>query len=204
MPDSPEVKEALRLVKEASGITYGGSSAGIESMVRSVARRLLVSLSREELALLAGGEVPASVGPDAVAAEMTQPSASEVGRPPLNVYEKCRASGRGGDLWMRENKRAVNAVVAELQSASAGSRAPLKGKFLASLKKRVGWRLLRSLPKEDQEWWIEGAVEERTYFGFTPKVVPEARPAGGKWKGKPLKRKQDTSMSISSGSSGRS
>ena len=104
-----------------------------ESMVRSVARRLLVSLSREELALLAGGEVPASIGPDAVATEMTQSSASEVGRAPLNVNEKCRASGRGGDLWMRENKAAVNAAVAQLQRASGDSfKAPLQGSLLES------------------------------------------------------------------------
>ena len=57
------------------------------------------------------------------------------------IYEKYRPSGRGGDLWMRENKAAINKAVAELENASA---ATLRGKLLSSLKKRVGWKLFRA------------------------------------------------------------
>ena len=139
--------------------------------------------------------MPASIGRDAVEAEMRCPSASEVGRVPMTFTKKYRASGRGGDMWMRENKPAVNAAAAEMQSASGDSSlVPLKRKLLASLKKCVGWRLFRALPKEEQEWWMKEAAEEGSYLGFTSKVMPEASPARDKGTGKPLKRKQDAAM----------
>ena len=79
---------------------------------------------------------------------------------------------------MRENKAAVAASVAQLQSASVGrSQAPLKGRLIKSAKKRVGWGLFRYLPKEEQESWIEDAVSERNPCGFTPKAVSNASPA---------------------------
>ena len=177
------MKHLRKFVKEACGITYGGSAPGIESMVRSVARCLIASLSREDLASLAGGVVPASIGHDDVAAEMANPSALSV-RPLRNCTEKYRASGRGGDLWMRENKAAVNAAVAQLQSASAGSpQAPLKGRLLEPAKKRVGWSIFRTLPKEEQESWIEDAVSERTLLGFKQRWCPKPAPRGARGKG---------------------
>ena len=58
---------------------------------------------------------------------------------------------------MRENKGEINATIAKLQSASTdSSQAPLKGSLLESCKKRrVGWKLFRSLSKEEQKVWIE-------------------------------------------------
>ena len=200
MPNSPEWKAALqrlrRIVKTAHGFSeYGKSSCGIESMVMSVSRRILDRLDREGVASLArGGDLPASIAADIVNDEMTSPTAHQVGRPlqvgrpPLTFTAKYRASGRGGDMWMRENKDVVNRAVVDMQSASGeSSRVPLKGKMLASLKKRVGWRLFRALPKGEKDSWIERAMDERNYLGY----VPEASPARKK---KPLKRKQDVAM----------
>ena len=165
MPNSPEWKAALkrlrRIVKEAHGFSeYGKSSCGIESMVMSVSRRILDRLDPQGVASLArGGDLPASIAVDIINDEMTSPTAHQVGRPlqvgrpPLTFTAKYRASGRGGDMWMRDNKDVVNRAVVDMQSASGeSSRVPLKGKMLASLKKRVGWKLFRALPKEEKEY----------------------------------------------------
>ena len=94
---------------------------------------------------------------------------------------------------MRENKGEINATIAKLQSASTdSSQAPLKGSLLKSWKKRVGWRLFRSLSKEEQKACIQKAIDERCAYGFKPILAPDDGPEGDTGTRKP-KRKRDSS-----------
>ena len=220
MTNSPEKQAAIRHlrvpVKTALKIVRGGSSPAVECVVVSVARRLIANLNRDELTLLASGVVPESIGDDTITKELEDPTV-QTHQLRSRTDRHYRASARGGDLWMRENKGEINATIAKLQSASTdSSQAPLKGSLLKSWKKRVGWRLFRSLSKEEQKACIQKAIDERCAYGFKPILAPYDGPDGdaglegdtrtdggtGTRKSKrkrdssnlPLKRKQDTAI----------
>ena len=165
-------------MKAASGITRGGGSPGIESLIVSVARRLIDKLNRDDLTSLAAGVVPASIRTETIIAELENPTAPAV-RPRVVANGNYRASARGGDLWMRENKALVNAAVAQLQSVSVGSsQAPLKGSLLKSAKKRVelsvmpGSPAAAALPHLSAYFVALGAKDTR---GCGPPCTPRTR-----------------------------
>ena len=198
MPNSPEKRSAIKHlrnpIKNAFGVARGDSSPATESLVVSVARRLIHKLNGEELTLLASGVVPESIHNEAINAELHDPTVpSSPGAMEINYLRNYRWGARGADLWMRENKAEINATIAQSESASAdSSQAPLKGSLLKWMKKRVGWRLFRLLPKEEQDWWIVRAREERNFCGFKPILAPDDEPEGDVGTPKP-KRKLDSS-----------
>ena len=74
MTNSPEKQAAIRHlrvpVKTALKIVRGGSSPATESLVVSLARRLIHNLNGEELTMLASGVVPESIQDETITAEL--------------------------------------------------------------------------------------------------------------------------------------
>jgi len=110
--------EMAAVLSTLNGITRGGSSPATESLVVSLARRLIHNLNGEELTMLASGVVPESIQDETITAELYRPTAPATSRAlEIRPDRNYRWSARGGDLWMRENKAEINATIVDCQVA---------------------------------------------------------------------------------------